>query len=66
MFFYAYREFIRALAENDSKVLKKMTEPSMFQRLEENRRRLDELNTRFFSVQDNIKMKMKLLDMQMI
>ena len=66
MFYYAYREFIRALGENDTKVLKKMTEPKVYNRLQENAKKLRSLNTRYYTVQDNIKMKMKLLDMYMI
>ena len=66
MFFYAYREFVRALGDQDTKVLKKMTEPTLFAKLQENFRSLEEFNARFFSCQEGIKMKMKLLDMQMI
>ena len=54
MFLYAYREFIRALGENDTAVLKKMTEPTLYKAINENARKLKSFNTRYFNVQDNI------------
>ena len=66
MFLYAYREFIRALGQNDKQVLKKMTEPKLFQELQENHKKLRSLNTRYFIEDSDIKLQMKLLDVQMI
>lgn len=63
MFFYAYREFVRALGQNDKQVLKKMTEPMLFKAIEENQQMLDKCNMEYYTVDDNIKLKMKLLDM---
>ena len=66
MFFYAYREFVRALGEHDTAVLKKMAEPKLFQVIQENQNVLESLNSHYVCVQDDIKLKMKLLDMQMV
>lgn len=66
MFLYAYREFIRALSIHDMSSLKKMTEPSLFKKISENSKKVKELNCQYFCVQNDIKMKMRLLDMQMI
>ena len=40
MFLYAYREFIRALAEHDTTVLKKMTEPKLYKAILDNHKNL--------------------------
>lgn len=63
MFLYAYREFVRALGEHDTPVLKKMAEPKLFKAIQENHRVLDSHTSRYFCIQDDIKLKMKLLDM---
>ena len=62
MFLFAYREFIRALGSNDKATLKKMTEPKIFKAIQENQKKLESLNMEYFTVDDKIKLKMKLID----
>ena len=62
MFLYAYREFIRAMAQNDKVTLKKMAEPKLYSAIQENHKKLKSLNMEYFTVDDKIKLKMKLMD----
>ena len=62
MFLYAYREFIRALSQNDKTVLKKMTEPKLYKAIQDNHKKLTDLNMEYFTVDNKIKLKMQLMD----
>ena len=66
MFLYAYRAFIAALATHNKSVLKKMTEPRLYNALCQNHAELKKLNCKYFCVEENIKMKLMLIDIQKI
>jgi hypothetical protein len=68
MFLFAYRAFIEALGTGDKDTLKKMTEPSLYKRLLGNVETIgmDKFDSSYFKVADKIKLKMKLLDLQII
>ena len=68
MFLYAYRAFIEALGTGDKAGLKKMVEASLYKRLLDNIDTVAEAkyDSSYFKVADKIKLKLKLLDLQII
>lgn len=67
MFCYAYRAFLDALRDRDLKTLKKMTEPTLYQRLHSNFKLMDNHKCQFY-MNDPAKKKIsaKLLDLQVV
>ena len=65
-FLYAYRAFIGAMGDQDMKQLEKMCERKLLLQIRQNFKDIDRHNYRFFSVAENIKLKMKLLDLRLV
>ena len=67
MFCYAYRAFLDAMRDKDLKTLKKMTEPSLYQRLQSNFKLMDNHKCQFYMNDPTKKrIKAKLLDLQLV
>ncbi|CDW88670.1 UNKNOWN [Stylonychia lemnae] len=66
IFLYAYRAFIDALGKHDIQTVSKMCEKNLFRKIENNYKQVNSLNSRYFLIDKNIQMKMKLLDTKIV